>query len=52
MIQDKQDGLKSDETAGMNFFTGFGRLQGEAGKAGKLEKARKALWHKHIWFRA
>ena len=51
MLQ-KQDGLKSDETAGTNLFTGFGRLQGEAGKTGKLEKARKALWHKHIWFRA
>lgn len=49
MIQDKQDGLKSDETAGMNLFTGFGRLQREAGK---LKKVRKALWHKHIRFRA
>lgn len=52
MVQDKQDGLKSNETAGMNLFTGFGRSQGEAGNAGKPEKARKALWCKHNIFRA
>lgn len=49
MVQDKQDGLKPDETAGMShsFSPDLDGHRGETGKSGKPEKARKALWCKH-----
>lgn len=54
MVQDKQNGLKPDETAGMShsFSPDLDGYRGETGKSGKPEKARKVLWCKHNIFRA
>lgn len=54
MIQDKQDGLKPDETAEMNhvFSPDSDDHRGRLERPESWKKPGNILWHKHIMFRA